>query len=105
MNHRVRRHQPADEAIHIASALQTAGFPHVIGTLWPIPDHVAPQFAHHHPHGQARTTPTTTRRSDQRVPPGSLSRSSKHQVTAVERGSGYPARYRAIAAAAASSSS
>lgn len=35
----------ADEAIHIASAFQMAGFPHVIGTLWPISDRVAADFA------------------------------------------------------------
>jgi tetratricopeptide (TPR) repeat protein len=28
----------ADESIHITSAFQLAGFPHVIGTLWPIGD-------------------------------------------------------------------
>ncbi|KQC37199.1 hypothetical protein UK82_17350 [Frankia sp. ACN1ag] len=32
-----------DEAIHLASSLQTAGFRHVIATLWPIYDAVAPQ--------------------------------------------------------------
>ena len=30
-----------DEAIHLASAFQLAGFPHVIGTLWPINDAAA----------------------------------------------------------------
>ncbi|MFI9811551.1 CHAT domain-containing protein [Saccharothrix variisporea] len=34
-----------DEAIHLASAFQLAGFPHVIGTLWPVLDKVAPDFA------------------------------------------------------------
>ncbi|MFG1947264.1 CHAT domain-containing protein [Nonomuraea sp. NPDC048826] len=32
----------ADEAVSIASAVQLAGFPHVIGTLWPISDLHAP---------------------------------------------------------------
>ena len=31
----------ADEAIHLTSAFQMAGFPHVIGTLWEIGDQVA----------------------------------------------------------------
>jgi len=35
----------ADEAIHITSAFQLAGFPHVIGTLWPIDDYVASLLA------------------------------------------------------------
>ncbi|MFI1256158.1 CHAT domain-containing protein [Streptomyces netropsis] len=35
----------ADEAIHIASAFQTAGARHVIGTLWPIVDEIAEKFA------------------------------------------------------------
>ncbi|WP_330334595.1 CHAT domain-containing protein [Streptomyces sp. NBC_00536] len=30
-----------DEAIHLTSAFQLAGFPHVIGTLWPIDDSLA----------------------------------------------------------------
>jgi Uncharacterized protein conserved in bacteria len=34
-----------DEAIHLASAFQLAGFPHVIGTLWPINDAVAVTIA------------------------------------------------------------
>jgi CHAT domain-containing protein len=35
----------ADEAIHITSAFQLAGFPHVVGTLWPVIDEVASAFA------------------------------------------------------------
>jgi len=36
----------ADEAIHISSAFQLAGYPHVIGTLWPIADNIAVHIAH-----------------------------------------------------------
>jgi hypothetical protein len=34
-----------DEAIHLTSAFQLAGFPHVIGTLWEINDEVASKMA------------------------------------------------------------
>ncbi|MFJ8082919.1 CHAT domain-containing protein [Streptomyces sp. NPDC096205] len=34
-----------DEAIHLASAFQLAGFPHVIGTLWGIDDRIAVRIA------------------------------------------------------------
>jgi CHAT domain-containing protein len=34
-----------DEAIHISSAFQLAGYPHVIGTLWSINDSVAVRVA------------------------------------------------------------
>jgi CHAT domain-containing protein len=34
-----------DEAIHLTSAFQLAGFPSVIGTLWEINDHVAARIA------------------------------------------------------------
>lgn len=35
----------ADEAIHLASAFQLAGYRHVIATLWPVADHSAVTFA------------------------------------------------------------
>ena len=35
----------ADESIHITSAFQIAGYPHVIGTLWPVHDAVARRVA------------------------------------------------------------
>lgn len=35
----------ADEAITLASAIQLAGFQHVIGTLWAVEDAVAVRFA------------------------------------------------------------
>ena len=34
-----------DEGIHLTSAFQLAGFPHVIGTLWPIRDDIAVDIA------------------------------------------------------------
>lgn len=35
----------ADEALHITGALQLAGHPHVVGTLWPVADRPAHQLA------------------------------------------------------------
>ena len=35
----------ADESIHLASAFQLAGFPHVVGTLWPVDDQTATRTA------------------------------------------------------------
>jgi CHAT domain-containing protein len=37
--------QLSDEAIHLASAFQVAGYRHVIATLWSIYDRLAPQVA------------------------------------------------------------
>ena len=34
-----------DEAIHLASAFRAAGYPQVVGTIWPVPDPVAVRFS------------------------------------------------------------
>ncbi|MEU0431990.1 CHAT domain-containing protein [Streptomyces sp. NPDC006290] len=34
-----------EEAIHLTSALQVAGFPHVVGTLWQVDDRIAAEIA------------------------------------------------------------
>ncbi|MEV7964614.1 CHAT domain-containing protein [Sphaerisporangium sp. NPDC088356] len=34
-----------DEAIHLAAALQVVGFRHVVATLWPVYDEIAPELA------------------------------------------------------------
>jgi hypothetical protein len=34
-----------DEAIHVASSFQLAGYPHVIGTLWPVSDRLSTRIA------------------------------------------------------------
>ncbi|MGX9887880.1 CHAT domain-containing protein [Streptomyces sp. NPDC002276] len=36
----------ADEAVHITSAFQLAGFHHVVGTMWPISDAISARVAH-----------------------------------------------------------
>ncbi|MFD3521323.1 CHAT domain-containing protein [Streptomyces sp. NPDC058653] len=35
----------ADESVHIASAFQMAGFPHVVGSLWPVDDRTGARVA------------------------------------------------------------
>jgi CHAT domain len=50
--------QLLDEAIHLTSAFQLAGFPHVIGSLWPISDAIAVTIA-----DNFYTTLTTTTRT------------------------------------------
>ncbi|GGY05735.1 CHAT domain-containing protein [Streptomyces hiroshimensis] len=35
----------ADESIHLVSAFQLAGYPHVVGTLWPVDDRTATRMA------------------------------------------------------------
>ena len=37
----------ADEAIHLTSSFQLAGYPHVVGTLWPVQDAQAVEIARH----------------------------------------------------------
>jgi len=49
-----------DESIHIASALLVAGFKHVVATLWPVSDAVAPQFSQHI-YGHLRENPDPAR--------------------------------------------
>jgi hypothetical protein len=44
----------ADENLHIANAFQIAGFPHVIGSLWPANEFVCPMFARTFYEGLAR---------------------------------------------------
>jgi CHAT domain-containing protein len=39
------RYSLLDEAIHLASAFQLAGFPHVIATIWEINDGIAVEIA------------------------------------------------------------
>ncbi|MDC2960418.1 CHAT domain-containing protein [Streptomyces gilvifuscus] len=36
-----------DEALYLTAAFQLAGFPRVVGTLWPINSRIAADFAHH----------------------------------------------------------
>ncbi|MEU3615666.1 CHAT domain-containing protein [Streptomyces sp. NPDC006872] len=39
------RQELVDEAVHITGAFQLAGFRHVVGTLWPVGDELAPELA------------------------------------------------------------
>ena len=72
-----------DEAIHLATAFQLAGFPHVIGTLWEIDDAIAVEIAdtfytslansdgtfHHHDAARALHQATRTQRDRRPVNP------------------------------------
>jgi CHAT domain-containing protein len=51
----------ADEAVHLASAFQLAGFAQAIGTLWEVGDEVAAHIAEQVHHELARTAGTTAR--------------------------------------------
>lgn len=63
----------ADEAIHLASAFQLAGFPDVIATLWQIPDRAAREFT--------RDTYTELRRAGT----GSTAAGAVHEATRAAR--------------------
>ncbi|WP_433274663.1 CHAT domain-containing protein [Pseudonocardia xinjiangensis] len=52
----------ADEAVHLASAFQLAGYAQAIGTLWEVGDEVAAHMAEQVHHQLARTTDDTTHR-------------------------------------------
>ncbi|MET9435935.1 CHAT domain-containing protein [Streptomyces sp. NPDC006551] len=61
------RPELADEAIHITSAFQLAGYRHVVGTLWPVADEIAPRIAQSFygrlPHGAAHALHAAVRRA------------------------------------------
>ncbi|MFJ5774492.1 CHAT domain-containing protein [Streptomyces sp. NPDC093094] len=72
----------ADEAIHLTSAFQLAGFPHVIGTLWAISDRIAVDVA---------DTFYACLRTDLGGPdPGRAAHALHHAVRAVRDGHGLP---------------
>ncbi|MEU3643267.1 CHAT domain-containing protein [Lentzea sp. NPDC034063] len=48
-----------DEAIHLTSAFQLAGFPHVIGTLWALDDEIAVEIAEDFYRGLPADRPTS----------------------------------------------
>lgn len=61
------RPELADEAIHITSAFQLAGYRHVVGTLWPVTDEIAPRIAESFygrlPHGAAHALHAAVRQA------------------------------------------
>ncbi|MFC8293532.1 CHAT domain-containing protein [Streptomyces sp. NPDC057242] len=61
------RPELADEAIHITSAFQLAGYRHVVGTLWPVTDQIAPRIAQSFygrlPHGAAHALHAAVRQA------------------------------------------
>lgn len=61
------RPELADEAIHITSAFQLAGYRHVVGTLWPVTDEIAPRIAQSFygrlPHGAAHALHAAVRQA------------------------------------------
>lgn len=71
----------ADEAIHLTSAFQLAGYPHVIGTLWEIDDMVAVEVAEHF---------YQALQSDRHTPDVSRSAHALHQAIRATRNK-YPA--------------
>lgn len=53
----------ANESVHLTGAFHLAGYPHVIGTLWPVSDSTAQEIAHHfynHLTHNSTTTPDTS---------------------------------------------
>ncbi|MFJ7342815.1 CHAT domain-containing protein [Streptomyces sp. NPDC101110] len=66
------RPELADEAIHITSAFQLAGYRHVVGTLWPVTDEIAPRVAQSFygrlPHGAAYALHAAVRQAHTEYP-------------------------------------
>ncbi|MEU3249874.1 CHAT domain-containing protein [Streptomyces sp. NPDC006997] len=74
-----------DEAIHLTSAFQLAGFPHVIGTLWEIDDQIAVTVA--------RTFYEGLRTDDGALDPARAATALHHAVRAVRDGTDMPGDY------------